>query len=144
MGMADKDRKQNVSPPHTAGQTVVTTEMMAACCKRVVHYLKTEKRYTQPSYSLWELSRETGMTTRLVSKSINEYMGQNFFVLINRMRVEEAKRLLRNAAKSARKISLEEIGAQSGFHSRSSFFSCFKGYEGISPGKYMTLHEDRE
>ena len=117
---------------------------MAACCKRVVHYLKTEKRYTQPSYSLWELAHELDMTIQLISRSINKYMGQNFFQFINRMRVEEAKRLLRNAAKSEKKVSFEEIGTKSGFNSRSTFFSLFKKYEGITPGKYMMLNQDHK
>lgn len=110
MSISCKNRNRNVSSERDAGQTVVTKEMMAACCKRVVYYLKTEKRYRQPSYSLWELARESGMTTKLISASINTYMGQDFFELLNRMRVEEAKCLLQAAEKSAEKVSVEESG----------------------------------
>lgn len=144
MSMSDKNRNQNASSGRDAGQTVVTKEKMAACCKRVVHYLKTEKRYTQPAYSLWELARESGMTTKLISASINAYMGQDFFELLNRMRVEEAKRLLRAAAKSAEKVSVDQIGAESGFNSRSTFFACFRTYTGMTPGKYMILNEENK
>lgn len=140
--MADKNKNQNEPPSQTFGQTAVTTERMAACCKRIVHYLKTEKRYTQPAYSLWELAHESGMTVRLISRSINRYMGQDFFELINRMRVDEAKRLLRKASKSGKKVSIEKVGMQSGFNSRSAFFSIFKKYEGITPGKYMMLNNE--
>lgn len=139
--MTSTNKPRNESP-QTSGRTAASTEMMAACCKRVVHYLETEKRYTQPVYSLWELARETGLTARMISQSINEYIGQNFFELINRMRVAEAKRLLREAARSAEPASLEEIGTRSGFSSRSTFFLRFKAYEGITPGRYMTLHEE--
>lgn len=139
--MADKTKKQDEPPARASGQTAVTTERMEACCKRVVHYLETEKRYTQPTYSLWELAHELGIGIRLVSASINTCMRQDFFGLINRMRVEEAKRLLQAVAKSEEKVSLEEIGAKSGFNSRSSFFYCFKKYTGTTPGKYMILYE---
>lgn len=142
MNRADKNKKRKEPPPYTSVRTTVPTERMVACCKRVVHYLKTEKRYTQPSYSLWELAHETGMTAKLISTSINGYMEQNFFELVNRMRVEEAKSLLQKNSKSERKVSLEEIGLQSGFNSRGAFFSRFKEYEGITPRKYMLLNEE--
>lgn len=144
MGMSAKNKHQNASSEQNTGRTVVTTEMMSACCKRIVHYLKTEKRYTQPSYSLWELAHESGMTTKLISTSINTYMGQSFFELLGRMRVEEAKHLLRNATKSAEKVSVEEIGTKSGFNSRSTFFSCFRKYVGMTPSKYMILSEENK
>ncbi|WP_455620992.1 helix-turn-helix domain-containing protein [Parabacteroides sp.] len=140
--MARNNKTQNALERQPGARPPMTREEMAAHCKRIVHYLKTEKRYTQPTYSLWELSHELGMSTRTVSTAINAYMGQDFFNLIARIRVEESKRLLRKASKSAKKISLEEIGAKSGFNSRSSFFYCFKKYTGMTPGKYMILHED--
>ena len=144
MSMSGKNKNRNALSERNTGRTIVPKEKMAACCKHVVHYLKTEKRYTQPSYSLWELAHESRMTTKLISASINTYMGQDFYELIGRMRVEEAKRLLREAAKSDEKVSLEEIRARSGFNSRSTFFSRFKEYEGITPGKYMILNEENK
>lgn len=144
MNMSGKNKNRNASSGRDAGQTVVTKEMMAACCKRVVNYLKTEKCYTQPSCSLWELARESGRTTKLISASINAYMGQDFFELLNRLWAKEAKCLLRAAAKSAEKVSVDEIGIKSGFNDRSTFFSCFKKYAGMTPGKYMILNEENK
>lgn len=142
MNKTIRPEKMSEPPQPASGQTAPAKEAMQACCKRVVHFLKTEKRYVHPSYSLWELAKETGMTTRLISTSINTYLGQDFFELMNRMRVEEAKRLLRQAARSAEKVSMEEIRTESGFNSRAAFFHCFKRYAGTSPGKYRMLNEE--
>lgn len=136
-----RPKKMSEPPRPTSGQIAPTKEAMQACCKRVVHFLKTEKCYVHPSYSLWELAKETGMTTRLISTSINTYMGQDFFELINRMRVEEAKSLLCETAKSTQRVSVEEIGIRCGFNSRSAFFFCFKKYAGTSPAKFRMLNE---
>lgn len=144
MDISGKNKNQNALSERNGERTIITKEMMVACCKRVVHYLQTEKRYTQPSYSLWELAHESGMTTKLISASINAYMGQDFYELMGRMRVEEAKRLLRAAAKAAEKVSVDEIGTASGFNSRSTFFACFKKYAGMTPGKYMILSEENK
>lgn len=144
MSKAAKNKNRNEPPPQLSARTGLATESMAACCKRIVQYLKTEKRYTQPSYSLWELAHETGISARMISKSINTYMGQNFFQMLNRMRVEEAKRLLHVVSRSDEKVVLEEIGVKSGFNSRGAFFSRFKEYEGITPGKYIMLNEEEK
>lgn len=142
MNKTVRPKKMSEPPRQISGQTAPTKETMQACCKRVVHFLKTEKRYAHPSYSLWELAKETGMTVRLISTSINTYMGQDFFELINRMRVEETKRLLCEASRSTAKVSMEDIWTKSGFNSRASFFHCFKKYAGTSPGKYMILNKE--
>ena len=41
-----------------------------------------------------------GLSPNVVSQAINECAGVNFFDFVNRYRVEEAKRLLEEAAKS--------------------------------------------
>lgn len=145
--MANKEIIPNNRTSHESDRSIITPDMMAECCRHVIHFLNTEKRFLQPAYSLWELARDSGMTARLISKSINEYMGQNFHQLMNRLRVDEAKRLLQKTAdpaQPAHALSLKEIGVMSGFRSRSVFFSRFKEYEGITPGKYMALYGETE
>jgi AraC-like DNA-binding protein len=58
------------------------------------------------------------------------------------VRLEEAKTLLHQATKTGKKINVDEIGAQSGFSSRSTFYLRFARYEGMTPKKYMKLHNN--
>lgn len=128
---------------HPSGETVrpqLSSDKMAEYCRRIVAYLETEKRYRNPNYSLWDLSRDTGIPVKMISKSINKYMKRNFYNLINRMRIEEAKAILREMATTGDKAIIEEIALQCGFHSRSVFFARFNEYEKMSPKKYMTLY----
>ena len=62
-------------------------------------------------------------------------MGRNFYDLINRMRIEEAKKMLREMAVTNSRLMSEEVGVQCGFRSRSVFFTRFKGYEKKTPRK---------
>ncbi len=50
-------------------------------------------------------------------------MKRNFYDLINRMRIEEAKAILREMTVTNSKAMIEEVGTQCGFHSRSVFLS---------------------
>jgi AraC-like DNA-binding protein len=118
----------------------LSRERMASVCATVVRYLETSKRYLSPDFCLWELAREVGISPRVVSASINRYIGRNFHEFINRIRSEEAKRLLREAAAGDAKVNIAEIGAKSGFPSRSLFFARFKDCEEMTPGKWMNSH----
>ena len=99
--MANKDIQKEIRSLDDTAQFTLSTRQMAEYCQRIVAYLETEKRYREPGYSLWELSRDTGISTKIISKSINGYMGRNFYDLINRMRIEEAKKMAERMNKTA-------------------------------------------
>lgn len=136
------ERGQNNQTDASGNQPaeILSRERMEAVCRACIQYLETSKRYRVPDYCLWQLAHETGISQKIVSASINRYMGRNFFEFINRIRLEDVKRLLRKAAKNNQKINVDEIGAQSGFSSRSNFFMRFARYEGMTPKKYMSLY----
>ncbi len=139
--MATKGLQKKDNLPEKSNRLSLSSEQMGEYCRRIVSYLELEKRYRTSDYSLWDLSRDTGIPVKTISKSINTYMGRNFYDLINRMRIEEAKAILREIATTGSKYIIEEVGMRCGFHSRSVFFARFNEYEGISPRKYMNLYE---
>lgn len=141
--MVNKDIQKEIRSLDDTAQFTLSTRQMAEYCQRIVAYLETEKRYREPGYSLWELSRDTGISTKIISKSINGYMGRNFYDLINRMRIEEAKKMLREMAVTNSRLMIEEVGVQCGFRSRSVFFTRFNGYEKMTPRKYMSMFEKK-
>jgi AraC-like DNA-binding protein len=49
--------------------------------------------------------------------------------------VEHAKELLKGG--SADSLSIDGIGSQSGFPSRSSFYATFKAETGMTPSQYL-------
>lgn len=111
-------------------------------CEIVLNYLRREKPYLNPTYSLWELSRGTKISARLISNAINKVLGQNFFELLNRLRVENAQNILIESVQQSKYICIEDIYAMSGFGSRSAFYLSFKKYVGVSPRQYMKMCEE--
>jgi AraC-like DNA-binding protein len=51
------------------------------------------------------------------------------------LRIEHAKQLLKEGKNKT--LSIEGIGSQSGFSSRSNFFSTFKSEVGMTPTEYL-------
>ena len=51
------------------------------------------------------------------------------------VRVEHAKELLNSGTADA--LSIDGIGSQSGFSSRSSFYASFKAETGMTPSQYL-------
>ncbi len=110
----------------------MSTEQMKDICDKIVDYLQNSKAYTNPDFSINMLSQEIGLHPKNISLAINGYLHRNFFGLINEMRIEEVKRLLRNPA-----YTVDGIFLECGFRSRSSFYPLFKKIEGITPAQWQ-------
>ena len=97
--------------------------------------LETTNAFLRKDLSLSILSRETGIYQKLLSRSINEYLKQNFFELINEMRVGEAKRRLLLPENAGHTV--DSLYEECGFRTRSTFFLAFKKVEGLSPAQWL-------
>lgn len=113
------------------------TNQMQENCDKIINYLKQSKAYLRNDLSLAMLSKETGIPQKILSRSINSYLKQNFFELINEMRIEEVKRCLLSPEISAYKI--DSIYEECGFRSRSTFFLAFKKVEGMTPAQWLQM-----
>lgn len=111
------------------------TSQMQENCEKIINYLKQSQAYRRNDLSLAILSKETGIPQKVLSRSINSYLKQNFFELINEMRIEEVKRCLLSPETSAYKI--DSIYEECGFRSRSTFFLAFKKVEGMTPAQWL-------
>lgn len=115
---------------------------MEQICERVSAYLRESKAYLRPEYSLASLAQEVKLPQRNISRSINGFLKCNFFTLINRLRVEEAKRLLLDL--DAKGYTIESISIECGFRSRSTFFLVFKRLTGQSPAAWLVAQNRSE
>ena len=126
-------------------QSIPDEEQMRDICSQVKEYLETTNAFLRKDLSLSILSRETGIYQKLLSRSINEYLKQNFFELINEMRVGEAKRRLLLPENAGHTV--DSLYEECGFRTRSTFFLAFKKVEGLSPAQWLNSvkkHTDQE
>jgi YesN/AraC family two-component response regulator len=101
--------------------------------------MESSKPYLEPELTLDQLASRLSLKPRILSQTINEILGQNFFDFINRFRIKEASRLLTNPPDE--KTTIQEIYYEAGFHSKSSFNTLFKKYTGLTPREFRKKQE---
>jgi AraC-like DNA-binding protein len=101
----------------------------------ITNYLTNRKPYLQSDFDLSELSKGLEIPLYIVSYTINVKFGINFFDLINSYRITEAKTLLQNFDKAKRTI--ESVGYDVGFNTKSAFYRAFKKHGNCTPSEYL-------
>lgn len=102
---------------------------------KIVSKLEREKIFLNTELKLSNLAKDVDSNTSYVSETINKHFNKSFSVLINEYRVKEALKLLENDM--TKQFTIEHIGQKSGFKSRTSFYTAFKQFTGVSPSYYI-------
>ena len=94
--------------------------------------MKAEELYLDPDLDIYKLSKIAGISSRNITKSIKSTECSNFSEWVNKYRVDYAIQLLEKISKN--QLTIEGIGYNSGFNSRSAMYMAFKKIEGHTPG----------
>ncbi|HEX5056187.1 MAG TPA: AraC family transcriptional regulator [Gammaproteobacteria bacterium] len=105
---------------------------------RIRSIMETEKLFLNPRLTLEEFAERVCLQPRLVSSAINRCLNQNFHEFVNRYRVEEAKRILGEAA--YRRHAILDIAVMAGFNSKATFNRFFNKFAGLTPSQYRQKH----
>ena len=103
-------------------------------CARAKSYV--ENNYQDVNLSLAELANIFGLTSSYFSKMFKEKYKVSIPEYINLVRINQAKKMLRETAESVQVIS-----SAVGFTESSTFIRVFKKTEGITPGVYRSLEK---
>ena len=87
--------------------------------------------YTDPGISLEQVAETFGYSSSYLSRFIKQEFGMGFGELLNKIRLERAKRLLSSDLRP-----IGEISAEVGYMSSNSFIRAFKREDGSTPGQY--------
>jgi AraC-like DNA-binding protein len=88
--------------------------------------------YLNPKLKLDDLAQAVKLDRNTLSRLLNEEYPFGFSNYVNEFRVEKAKELIL----SRQDLSLEGIGYEAGFNSKSSFFSAFKKIALCTPSQF--------
>lgn len=94
-------------------------------------YFSKEKPYLNPNLKITDLAQKLSIPSHQLSKIFNENLDISFSEYVNKFRIEEAKKLIREHSN----FTIEAIGNQSGFNSKSAFYKAFRAYTGTTPAK---------
>lgn len=97
--------------------------------KKVLEYLATH--YMNPDLSMELMQKDLGMSEAKISACIKNTTGSNFKKYINRIRIDEAKRLLMETDRQ-----IMEIAYLVGYNNVTHFNRVFKETEDLSPNEF--------
>ena len=109
-------------------------EQTQAIAQRVELLFDSERPYLDPELALTALSDKLEVPTHHLSQVLNEHFARSFYDFVNRYRVEELKRRLRDPQYANDKIL--SIGLACGFSTKSTLNANFRKHAGMTPREY--------
>ncbi|MES2378450.1 MAG: ABC transporter permease [Bacteroidota bacterium] len=101
--------------------------------------MKSNEYYQDPELSLSSLAEKLGLSPHELSRIINTTLKKSFNDFINEYRVADVIRRMQDPTYD--RITLQGIGYDSGFNSKSTFHRIFKEITGKSPAEYKAILE---
>lgn len=95
--------------------------------------IEEEKLYRDPNLTIFSLSRHIGTNRTYLTRAFRECYGETFSEHINRLRIEEATRLLTQSPH----LTHNEIAAQVGYNSPTSLYRNFVRIHRCSPTEFV-------
>ncbi|MHA8094504.1 helix-turn-helix domain-containing protein [Aquirufa lenticrescens] len=127
-----------VSPKKAAKITIPVADSadpLAETAQIIVDYIKNEKPYLYPEFDIEDISEKLDIPKHHIIYCFTMILQKKFTAYRSAVRIEHAKELLN--AGTADTLSIDGIGAQSGFSSRSGFYATFKAETGMTPSQYL-------
>lgn len=100
---------------------------------RLENLMTSKTLYTNPRLKLNDVAQELNIPHHQLSQVLNDNLGKSFKTFINEYRIKSACQLLG----TNHQLSLEGIGYEVGFRSKSTFFTTFKKIQQVTPAQYQ-------
>jgi len=115
------------------------TELFKELKSKLLTTMDEEKLFLDSSITIHSLANKLSSNNKYISQLINNDLNKNFVMFINEYRINEAKKLLINEAN--KNITIESIGYESGFKSKTAFNRVFKQFTNQTPTQYKQSYK---
>ncbi|WP_460219766.1 helix-turn-helix domain-containing protein [Psychroserpens sp. MEBiC05023] len=114
----------------------IATEDALQLTQKLNTIMHEDALYKNANLKSSDIAKKTGLTTHQFSQLLNDNLGKNFALFVNEYRIEAAKSMLKNNTN----LTLEAIGYECGFNSKSTFFTTFKKLVGMTPSQFKNQY----
>jgi AraC-like DNA-binding protein len=104
--------------------------------EKLENYFSKEKPYLDNELTINNVSDHLELLRHSLTEVLNIEIGKNFYQFVNEYRVREVKAKLSDPEYSH--FSIDAIGYECGFNSKSSFYSVFKNTTALTPTQYRS------
>ncbi len=113
--------------------------------QEIIEFIRSKKLYLDPKFNQQSLVTLFGTNRQYLYEAISKNGDDNFRGIINRFRINEAKRLLAEQLNSEKPLDVSAIAEKVGFNSYPTFYRAFKNITGLTPLDFTKeLRKDRE
>ncbi len=130
-----KKEQKRTNTPEKSDISQVEIDLYIDLAERIKEYLHQEKPYLNPDFDLTDLAKALDVTPKQISYACKNILLKKFTDLRTQLRVDYAKKLLKGGLTEA--ITIDAIGVNSGFKSRSTYYEAFKSETGMTPQQYL-------
>ena len=114
---------------------VDASDPLTETAQLIVDYINEEKPYLNEAFDIEDIAEKLDIPKHHIIYCFTMILQKKFTAYRSMMRIEHAKELLHKG--TADSLSIDGIGAQSGFSSRSGFYATFKAETGLTPSQYL-------
>lgn len=114
--------------------------------EKLTRILEEDQIFLKQGLLVTDFSRELGISSRTLPEALDKIYGKGFKDLINQYRVRYAKEKIESGYLDT--FTLDSLGKEAGFNSRTTFFYAFKKELNLSPSDFWKqfqegpIHED--
>lgn len=89
--------------------------------------------YKNPNLKIGDVAKEINVPGYQLSRVLNDAIDKNFTLFVNEYRINEACTILSQPTN----LTIDSVGDEVGFNSKSTFYATFKKIKGITPSAYQ-------
>ena len=131
-----------VMSPSADRENKVSAEDFRAAAQKLRQVMDQEQPFLNPGLSLNQLADSAGIPESLLSRVINEEIGQNFYDFVNDYRVRAFIDRVRRG--EDRHLTFLALALTVGFSSKSTFNRAFKKLTETTPREFFRLSEEEQ
>ena len=102
--------------------------------QKIVSIVQEQSLFLDKSITLQQLSVVSEIKPSIISETLNKHYNTTFYSFINQIRAKEASLRLKDSAHFH--LTIDAIGEECGFKSKSTFYQSFKELTGQTPKEY--------
>lgn len=112
---------------------------MKVIVEKINRVLNKEQRFLDNNLTINDLANSISEKPHHVSQTFSMYVKEGFNDYINKRRIEEAEKMLKDSKLQNYKI--EAIAADCGFNNKVTFYNAFSKFTGTTPSKFRKLNK---
>jgi len=132
--LVDDELTSSLTPKR---EKLLSTDDFEAIELKLYNFFKSSTLLFDSSFNINRLALEIGVSSNVLTKYFNQFLGMRYNHAINKIRIEKLLEMVERENDMFKHLTMESMGNKIGFASKSSFYSAFSREMGCTPAEYF-------